>query len=175
MIRKAFSLIELLVVVFLISLVYYFIFANVKIQNKQKEKLLYPLTLRPIAKALIKGEGELFCINKCKTCYYSLANSVDINQYEGEIDFGNEVEVYQLDRSNNLEKKEFGRIDDQKVCLRFNLYINQSSTKLIIQNTHGVFYLPSYFGEPQKVATLDEAKELWIKHNRVISSGGDFY
>ncbi len=142
--------------------------------KNQEEKILTPLTLPSIAQELLESEGELFCINECQTCYYALANG-DIHSFEGKIDLGKEVEVYTLDRSNSLQKQEFGRIDDAKVCLRFRLYLNQSSTKLVIQNTHGVFYLPSYFGEPQKVATLEEAQELWIQHNRIISSGGDFY
>ncbi len=172
--HRAFSLIELLVVVFLISLVYYFVLSNVAMDKNQEEKILTPLTLPSIAQELLESEGELFCINECQTCYYAPAHG-DMHLFEGKIDLGKEVEVYTLDRSNNLQKQEFGRIDDAKVCLRFRLYLNQSSTKLVIQNTRGVFYLPSYFGEPQKVATLEEAQELWTQHNRIISSGGDFY
>lgn len=173
--HQAFSLIELLIVVFLISLIYFFIFANVNVQNKKKEETLSPLTLGEVSKKLIGTEGEFFCLAKCTECYYSLTSSVDIHPYKGTLDFGKDVKIYQLDSGDNFEEKEFGRINDEKVCLRFNLYNNQSSTKLVIQNDQGTFYLPSYFGEPQKVSSLEEAKKLWLKYNPIISSGGDFY
>jgi prepilin-type N-terminal cleavage/methylation domain-containing protein len=173
--HRAFSLIELLIVIFLISLIYFFIFANVQKQDKSKEKILTPLTLRELAKEAIGTQGELFCIAQCKECYYSPTNSVDLVRYKGKLNFGKNIKIYTLAQGDNLEAQEFGRINDEKVCLRFNLYNNQSSTKLVIQNDEGVFYLPSYFGEPQKVASLEEAKELWLKYNRIISSSGDFY
>jgi len=172
--KRAFSLIELLVVIFLISLVYFFVIANVKIANKNKKPVLTPLTLRDIAKDQLGKSGEIICIADCKQCYIS-KNHASLDPYKGNINFGNDVVVYTMRQGDNLEKEDFGRIDDNKVCLRFNLYSNKSSSKMVIQNDKGFFYIPSYFDEPQKVATLQEAEELWLQYNRIVSSGGDFY
>jgi len=173
--KAAFSLIELLVVIALISLAYYFIFSNVKKQDALTETTLTPLTLKAVTKELMDTQGELFCIAKCKECYYSVSRSVDIKRYEGKLNFGKDIKIYHLNRNNNFEVQEFGRVDDEKVCLRFNLYLNQSSTKLVIENDQGIFYIPSYFGQTQQVGSLQEAKELWLKYNRIVTSSGDFY
>lgn len=173
--RQAFSLIELLIVVLLISLVYGFIFANINVKDKTKDKILSPLTLSEMSKELLKGEGELFCIAKCQECYYSLSSSSDLHPYKGKLNFGKDIKIYQLDSQNNFVEQEFGRINDEKVCLRFHLYPNESSSKLVIENNHGFFYIPSYFGQPKKLASLEEAKKEWLKYNRIVSSSGDFY
>ncbi|MEA2029359.1 MAG: type II secretion system protein [Campylobacterota bacterium] len=173
--KAAFSLIELLIVIALISLAYYFIFSNVKKQGELTKTVLSPLTLKDVAKELMNTQGELFCIAKCKECFYSVSRAVDVKRYEGKLNFGKDIKIYKLDRFNNFEAQEFGRIDDEKVCLRFNLHLNQSSTKLVIQNDQGIFYIPSYFGQTQEVGSLQEAKELWLKYNRIATSSGDFY
>ena len=54
-------------------------------------------------------------------------------------------------------------------------YSNQSSTQIILKQNDDVYFLPAFFGKAQKVESLDDAKELWLKDNPLVSNHGDFY
>ena len=74
-----------------------------------------------------------------------------------------------------VQIEDVGRVQDKKICLRFHLYPNGSSTQMVISNDQGIYYLPSYFGKAQEVADMEEAKELWIKEDYDLSDSGSFY
>jgi len=173
--HKGFSLLELIIVVLLVSLMGFIVFSSA-IKNQQKKDLLDPSTLPVTFRESFKGQGdiELFCINKCQECYVMQAG--EISPYEGGVNFGKDVEVYLLDDDNRfIQMDEIGRIDDKSVCLRYHLYSNGSTTKMIIVNNQGIYYLPSYFGKAQKVEDMEEAKELWIKEKYSLRDSGSFY
>jgi len=145
-------------------------------RKEEKPKVLDPTTLPIEFRKAFKGQGEveLFCIRKCQECY--VMKEQEISPYEGEIHLGREVEVYLLDSDNHLVHiDDFGRIKDEKVCLRYHLYANGSTTQMVLKNSEGVYYLPSFFGKAQKVAEMDEAKELWIKEEYDLKDSGSFY
>lgn len=172
---KAFTLLELMVVIFIMSLVTAMVFSTFK-RKEEKPKVLDPTTLPIEFRKAFKGQGEveLFCIRKCQECY--VMKEQEISPYEGEIHLGREVEVYLLDSDNHLVHiDDFGRIKDEKVCLRYHLYANGSTTQMVLKNSEGVYYLPSFFGKAQKVAEMDEAKELWIKEEYDLKDSGSFY
>ena len=172
---KAFTLLELMVVIFIMSIVTAMVFSTLK-RKEEKIEVLDPTTLPAELRKAFKGQGDidLFCINKCQECYVMKEN--DISPYEGEINFGHEVEVHLLDEDNHfVQIDNFGRIKDKKVCLRYHLYANGSTTQMVIKNSDGIYYLPSFFGKAQKVAEMDEAKELWIKEEYDLKDSGSFY
>ena len=172
---KAFTLLELMVVVFIMSLVTAMVFSTLK-RKEEKIEVLDPTTLPAEFRKAFKGQGdiELFCIKKCQECY--VMKGRDISSYEGEINFGKEVKIYQLDADNHfVQIDDFGRIKDEKVSLRYHLYANGSTTQMVIENSDGIYYLPSFFGKAQKVAEMDEAKELWIKEEYDLKDSGSFY
>jgi len=173
--RSGFSLLELIVVVMIISLVGFLVFSSA-IKEQKKTEVLDPSTLQKTFRNSFQGQGdvELFCINKCKECYVMKNN--EISTYDGGIDFGKEVEVHLLDNDNHLiHMDELGRIKDKKICLRYHLYPNGSTTQMIITNNQGVYYLPSYFGKAKKVSDIEEAKELWIKDEYNLRDSGSYY
>ena len=173
--RSGFSLLELIVVVMIVSLVGFLVFSSA-IKEQKKPKVLDPTTLQKTFRNSFQGQGdvELFCINKCQQCY--VIKNKEINEYNGSIDFGKDVEVHLLDNDNHLvQMDEIGRIKDKKICLRYHLYPNGSTTQMIITNNQGVYYLPSYFGEAKKVNDIEEAKELWIKDEYNLRDSGSYY
>ena len=173
--HKGFSLLELIIVVLLVSLMGFIVFSSA-IKQQQKKDVLDPSTLPVTFREAFKGQGdvELFCINKCKECY--VMQGGEISPYEGGINLGKDVEVHILDNDNRfIEIDEFGRIDDKKVCLRYHLYANGSTTKMVIVNNQGIYYLPSYFGKAREVEDMGEAKELWIKEEYSLNDSGSFY
>ena len=173
--RSGFSLLELIVVVMIVSLVGFLVFSSA-IKEQKKRDVLDPSTLQKTFRKSFQGQGdvELFCINKCKQCY--VMQDFKIMDYDGGIDFGKDVEVHLLDNNNHLiEMDELGRIKDKKICLRYHLYPNGSTTQMIITNNQGVYYLPSYFGNAKKVNDIEEAKELWIKDEYNLRDSGSYY
>ena len=173
--RSGFSLLELIVVVMIISLVGFLVFSSA-IKEQKKTKVLDPSTLQKTFRKSFQNQGdvELFCINKCKKCYVIQAK--EIHEYDGGIDFGKDLEVHLLDNDNHLiHMDELGRIKDKKICLRYHLYPNGSTTQMIITNDQGIYYLPSYFGKSKKVSDIEEAKELWIKDEYNLRDSGSYY
>ena len=173
--RKAFTLIELIIVILIISLTGFLLFSEIR-KHEEKAEVLDPTTL-PIAlrKAFSENqEIELFCIKKTTQCY--TVQGSDISSYEGLVQLGTNVETYKVDENNQLIKiDEMGRIEDEKITFRFALHANGSSTQMVIANDQGIYYLPSYFGEAQKVESLDEAQELWIKEEFDLGDKGNYY
>ena len=173
--RSAFSLLELIVVVMIVSLVGFLVFSSA-IKGQKKTAVLDPTTLQKTFRHSFDGQGnvELFCINKCKECY--VVKEKEITAYDGGIDFGKDVEIHLLDNDNHLvHMDELGRIKDKKICLRYHLYPNGSTTQMIITNNQGIYYLPSYFGKAKKVNDIEEAKELWIKDEYNLRDSGSYY
>lgn len=174
--HKAFSLIELIVVVLLISLLGFLTFSSALKTQKKQVQVLDPRTLPTTLRDTFKGQGdvEFFCINKCKECY--IMQGRNISPYDGGINFGKEVEIHRLDNNNQFVKlDELGRMKDKKICFRFHLYPNGSTTQMVIVNDQGIYYLPSYFGKAQKVVDMDEAKALWINEEYSLKDSGAYY
>lgn len=173
--KRAFTLIELIVVVMIISLVGFLVFSEAVKQTKKPKKLsplTLPSTLRKSYPA--KEQIEFFCISKSTKCY--IAKGASIVPYDAPVDFGKNLEVYIIDNNEQLIKlDEFGRIKDEKITLRYTLYSNGSTSQIIFSNDSGVYYLPSYFGEPKEVVDIDEAKDLWIKDKYNLRDRGNYY
>ena len=173
--HKGFSLLELIVVVLIVSLIGFLVFSTA-VKQQQKTKILDPSTLPSTFRDSFKGQGdvELFCIKKCKECY--VMQGGNISPYDGGIDFGEDVEIHLLDDDNRfVEMDDLGRIKDKKVCLRYHLYPNGSTTQMVIVNKKGIYFLPSYFGKAKKVDDMEEAKELWVKEDYSLRDSGSFY
>lgn len=174
-VHKGFTLLELLLVIFIISLVYFLGFSGAE-KYTPKPLVLTPLTLKAniINSSIFQGKGTLICINNCRQCYLRADISSPFEEYKGKIKL-DQLEVYFVDRNGALQKKEFGRYHDEKICLQINFYQNGSSSQLILKDSKGIYFLPAFFGKAQKVNSLSDAKALWLQYIDKISSEGNFY
>ena len=173
---RAFTLLELIVVIFIITMVGAMVFSSAAHKEKQENRVLDSSSLPTSFRNSFQGQGdiELFCIKKCQECY-TLQHG-QISAYDGGVKFGKDVELYKLDNNDHFVKlDELGRFKDKKLCLRYHLYPNGSTTQLVIKSSNGIFYLPSFFGKAKKVQDMDEAKELWIKEKYDLRDSGAFY
>jgi len=173
--HKGFSLIELLVVIIIISMVYFLGFSGVE-KNRTKPKALTALNLKStIMKSdLFTEEATLLCIDKCRSCYLRKGVSSPFQAYEQGIDL-KDTQAYTLDARESLLLMEYGRYQDKNICLKLDFYKNGSSTQIILKNESGVYFLPAFFEAPQKVDSLEDAKDLWLKNSDLASNSGDFY
>ena len=173
--RAGFTLIELLIVIALILMVYTLVFTYFQ-KKEEKPQPLSPLTLKSSLhqSGQIDGHTTFLCIDKCTTCYIRHGINDTFKLYEAELNLKDTV-AYILDEYDNLSEIEYGRYDDEEVCLKLDFYPNGSSTKVILKHPDGVYYLPSFFGEPQKLESIEDAKEIWQENTTLVSKTGDFY
>jgi prepilin-type N-terminal cleavage/methylation domain-containing protein len=173
--KRGFTLVELLIVILIVSIVYFLGFSGVELGEK-KLKALTPLNLKSTFLKTVKNTNELslLCVNHCKTCYLRKGINTSYQPYKNNINL-HDVTVYTLDRSDSLVPIEYERYNDQKVCLQMDFYSNGSSTQLVLENKNGVYFLPSYFDKPHYFQTLEEAETYWITQTKLVSDRGEFY
>ena len=94
--------------------------------------------------------------------------------YENSIDLS-DITAYTLDKDEILTPIEYGRYDDKKVCLMIDFYTNGSSTQVILEDEESAYFLPAFFGKAQAFASIEEAKEYWLKEADSVSNNEDFY
>lgn len=174
-VRKGFSLLELLIVILLISIVYFLGFEGIEV-GKKKPKALTPLNLKSniVSSELYSGKARLLCVDECRSCYLRHDIASGFEAYESPIDLTN-IQAYTIDQYESLSRIEYGRYQDKKICLVMDFFENGSSTQLILKDEKGAYFLPAFFGEPQKFSSLQEAKEHWLRNSTVVSDSGAFY
>ncbi len=174
-VSKGFSLIELLIVILIVSIVYFLGFEGVEI-GKKKPKALTPLNLKSniVSSELFSGQATLLCINQCRSCYLRSGLSSGFQEYTSPIDLTN-IQAYTIDKYDALTRIEYGRYQDKKICLLMDFFNNGSSTQIILKNDKGTYFLPAFFGEPKELPSLEEAKEYWLRNSTAASNSGEFY
>ncbi|CAA6828016.1 MAG: Prepilin-type cleavage/methylation domain-containing protein [uncultured Sulfurovum sp.] len=173
--RKAFSLVELLIVIMIVGLIYFLGFSSISI-GKSKPKPLTPLNLKEsiVKSKLFNGHATFMCTNKCKKCYLRQGISSPFKPYSSPIDL-TDITVYTLDERESLREMEYERYKDEKVCLVIDFYDNGSSTQLILKNEEAAYFLPSFFGKAKQFDSVSDAKTYWLKDVKTVSDAGGYY
>jgi prepilin-type N-terminal cleavage/methylation domain-containing protein len=171
--RSAFTLIELLLAIFIVSLFAYIVFATPQSYQKPKERVTVS-NLPSYFQKNLHGDGELVCINKCKECYYLSGSS---KPQSAPIPIPLDViDQYTLDRNGNPQKLDLGRYKDSRVCMRFRHYKNGSISQLILELKEKTLFIPSYFGEGKSFDSVDQAASWWLEDTQNgIKSKGEWY
>jgi len=173
--RGAFTLIELLIVILIVSLVYYFGFSGFEI-GKSKPKALTPLNLKSTIQSAewFDGHATLLCVDKCKTCYLRRDIHAKFQPYKNAIDLTGVV-PYTIDERDELQEIEYGRYDDKPICLVMDFYDNGSATQIILKQGDDAYFLPAFFGEAKRFDSVEDAREHWLRYTHLLSDKGDYY
>ncbi len=134
-----------------------------------------PYTIKNLKDAFIDNnsdDAELICIDKCTQCFVSSIGSGKSQEIASNL---KEIQAYILDNGDNPQRIEFGRLDDDPICLRFRYYVNGSSTQIILESEEKFFYFPSYFGEVEVFESIDEAVDRWVSDMKILRNRGDYY
>jgi len=173
--KKGFTLVELLIVILVVSLIYFIGFSTIKL-SKKKPKSLTPLNLKTniISYENFRGRVTLLCLDRCKTCLLRRNISSVYEPYSHGIDL-TDIKAYTVDARNALVNIEYERYDDKKVCLKMDFYPNGSSTQIILENEKGAYFLPTYFEEAKKFESPEDARDYWLENTQLVSDNGEFY
>jgi prepilin-type N-terminal cleavage/methylation domain-containing protein len=173
--RSGFSLIELIIVIFLILLVYSLVFTHYQ-KEESGPQALSPSNFKEVMlKTIPSGKHATFiCTHKCEMCYLRIGKENTFSLYDGKTDLKGS-EMYVMDQDERLTLNEYGKFNGDDVCLKIDFYPNRSNTQMVLKSPQSVYFLPAYFGKIQKVSTLDEAQDLWLRNTGLVSDPGDYY
>ncbi|MDQ7086267.1 MAG: prepilin-type N-terminal cleavage/methylation domain-containing protein [Sulfurovum sp.] len=173
--RKGFTLIELLIVILIVGMVYMLGFSDIEMGEKHTQALT-PLNLKSVitTSESFQGQVSLLCTNKCTKCYLRRSIASPYADYESGINLTG-IKAYTIDNNDALVPIEYERYKDQKICLKIDFYPNGSSTQIILEDTQGSYFLPSYFDDATGFDSIEDAKEHWLTYAELVSNNGAFY
>jgi prepilin-type N-terminal cleavage/methylation domain-containing protein len=173
--RDGFSLIELIIVIFLMLLIYSLVFTYYQ-KKESGPQPLSPVNLKKVLRKTIpSGKYATFiCTRSCEACYLRTGATNSFTHYDEEISL-KKTEAYVMDQDESLSLQESGKFKGDDICLKIDFYPNGSSTQIVLKTPQNIYFLPAYFGNTQKVDTLEEAQELWLKNDTMASDRGDYY
>jgi len=173
--RKGFSLIELLLVIFIVSLVYFLGFDGLQ-DTPSEKRVLTPLTLRQIVQKskTFRRQGTLICTDQCQKCFFRKDIGEPFEPYEGKVAMKH-IEAYTLDTHNEIRKLTYGRYNGKKICLLIDFYPNGSLTQTILKDKKNVYFIPAFFGKAEIFSSLSEAKKRWLRDEKALQQVGAFY
>lgn len=156
--NKAFTLFELIVVVILVSIVYYITFSNLdKKQNK-----LDTITLTNIKEKLLEYDFDSKIAIKCLNndnidCLLIIDNAIQKEKIENL--FSNCPNVYEYSKDiikidyEDLELEELRKVE---VCFEFEVSKNQNSSQIIVESSNEVYIYDNISLKPNKLKFIND-------------------
>ena len=173
--RSGFTLIELIIVIFLMLLIYSLVFTYYKKEQKRPQPLAPSNLKETLLRSIPSGEYATFlCTHECQTCYLRTGDKNRFVPYSDALDLEG-TESYAVDGEEELSLLEYGKFNGEDVCLKIDFYPNKSSTQIVLKNPGGIYFLPAFFGKTRKVDTLEEAQAMWLENTNLVSDEGDYY
>ena len=154
---------EMIIVVILVGIIYALMLAYM---TPKKKNISLSVT-SPLRALLLPywNHSHLFmvCKHKCEKCtIFEDNNSIIVKDILFPFKNISVKDIYGFDDNGRLESKEFFGIlpSDEKICLRYDLYPNKSSSELFVEDENGsVLYFPPYFNAFKSFTSLQSAKD----------------
>jgi len=159
--KKAFTLLELLLVVLIMGIVYGLVINSIKQYGDRS----FALTLETLPEYLMgfhrQNHVTLLCTDACRDCRV-MVEGTEVKRVEPFID--GPIRAYRFDAALGTRDISFTPYYDEEereseVCLRFEIFPNGSSSEMIVEEEEYVVDFPGYFGTPTRFASLEEAIE----------------
>ena len=168
---KAFTLFEILIVTFIISLVYTMFVVNFKTSEKENIKIK---TLKEyISKQKYKNHIRLICLQNEKHCRVYLDNN---KKYDSLFLFkdNKEIIVYDFDLSDDLQETKFNEFyvdeyESKKVSLDMYFFSEGNNKPYLIDDGKRVIFFPT-FKNILLFNDIENAKEFFISNKRSLLS-----
>ncbi|ADV45326.1 prepilin-type N-terminal cleavage/methylation domain-containing protein [Nitratifractor salsuginis] len=167
--QRAFTLLELLIVILLMGVMAMLLVGVFKRAGSREGPPKITQLREKVLKG-VKGSRELFCIDNCTRCFYLEGGEVT------EAGFAlPPLSAYIVDAEGQPHRLEYGRYQDHPVCLRFRSAEDGHTSRLIIGSEGAFYYIPSYFGEVERYASLEDAVARWTRDRDLLHNRWDYY
>lgn len=162
-VKKAFTLIELIIVIILISTTYFLVFANNTFKMKKDEKKVTLLNLKEYLLNNFEFEKELsfLCIEENFSCYMKIDGILN-KDFKITKFFKTKPDIYEYKKDERKVEFEELRVDNTNHNVIFELKINSDyKTNEFIADTldSGVFVFNSIFTKPKIYKSLYESMD----------------
>jgi prepilin-type N-terminal cleavage/methylation domain-containing protein len=145
---RAFTLFELMIVVFIISIVYFFTLSNFSVISTKNEKVTLSELKQLLKSYEYSSDVAMRCFEECKECF------IYVDGTKGKrIDgfFKQEPKFYHY--SKELLELEFPRykvddIEEVDVCFEFTLRRGYLTKEMIVQNGNRVYLFNNIYQKP---------------------------
>ena len=162
-VKKAFTLLELIIVIILISLSYYLVFSNsnFKINDEKNSVSLTSIKKYLIENFEFENEISLVCINENLVCYIKIDENIN-EEIRIENLFENKPDIYKYQKEEQIIYYESIDIDNISQDVIFELKVNSDykTNELIVDTLNDKIYLfNSIFNEAKTYSSLQEVFE----------------
>jgi len=164
---RAFTLIELLLVIIIMGLVYSFVGNSFVKQQKSRTITLQKLPKAVRTFGVETAQFRLFG-RECDKYIWLNGSGTESITVEDSIKINRKLKVYNFDMYGELREVDFGtfRLEnrDHKICFEYHLYRNGSTSSYIVEDEKAEkFYLfKPLKREPEEFKSLQDAKEVYL-------------
>jgi len=176
--RRAFTLIELIIVISLIAILYGVFVQKLQSKSSQKNR---DVTLKTLKQALSKAPknslAEFVCLEPCGECLIYLDNEIG-SDTKIKL-FKSDPTVYKVDQFGQLQSYEFPPIltkegTTENVCFRFALYPNGSTSEYAVEYQKKYYLYNPYDANPTVVTTMAEATDFFDREKLLPMEQRDY-
>lgn len=156
--NKAFTLFELIVVVILISIVYYITFSNLNV----KQNKLNTITPTNIKQKLLEYDFDSKIAIKCLNnenidCLLIIDNSIQKEKIENLFKSCPNIYEYSKDIIQiDYEDLELDQLNSAEVCFEFEVSKNQKSSQIIVETSNDVYIYDNISLKPNKLKFIND-------------------
>ncbi len=175
---KAFSLMELIVVILLLGIIFSLILTNFN-TKKNTAKIPDLADLQHRLQKLNLQENSVFYIygNQCDKNL--IKNDLETYDNPIKISFDKESQTYELDNDAKISVVDFGdetiEKKEQHICFKLNLAKGKFTNKYILKSNHKIFLFQPFFQQIKTYDTLEQAKEAYRQNDLIPLSEDDYY
>ncbi|MBU0631592.1 type II secretion system GspH family protein [bacterium] len=165
--RKAFSLIELLIVVFIIGVVYTLVITNFH-KKKSDEKSLNLSNLQEQMRSLkYEKSARFLCLDDCSECEM-IADGKKVATYENFLD--KSVKIYRFDEARGMQEIEndvfFNENGIQeRVCFSYTMDKSGVGDQVLVAFRNRVYDFSDYLNGTKTYISLEDAA--YVKNNLI--------
>jgi prepilin-type N-terminal cleavage/methylation domain-containing protein len=160
--RRAFTLIELMLVVLIIGLVYGLAINRIERSNDDAQKLTLENLVDFMQRQHHHNRLSLICTERCGRCMLFADGKLAVESLPPFLD--DAAESYRFDTYLGYERIEFAPIFDpdgreEEVCFRYDLLPGGGRSEMMVASRGRVVALPGPFGKTAVYDSLDSAVE----------------
>lgn len=161
--RGSFTLFELMIVVLIMVIIYSMVLFHFKKSSKKESFSLYNLKTT-LLKYFNNDHLTLVCENECQKCLLYKESKLINEDFPSPFKNLSKLPAfYRVDLESNIQRADFLHIDpkraDNRVCFRYDIYPNSSSSEIVVENEKGVLYIPPYFEKVKKFDDLQDFRD----------------